>query len=305
MASAQPSEGGGAMNMAASSGRRTWIGVCIDDFGLHQGINEAALELIASRRVSALSCMTEGPQWRAGAAALRALPPGSADLGLHLNFTESFSPARSPRSLPSLIAAAYSGTLDAGSITAELRVQFDAFEDAIGAPPDFVDGHRHVHQLPVIREALVAEIVRRYGQSRPWLRNTAAPPESRAQAFSNLGWLKRKFITMLGAARLNELARGAGLAQNSRLIGVYGFTGSAGDYEQRLARWLSQARDGDLLMCHPAATLVPDDPIAAARVTEYQVLRGASLPALLELHGVEVVRLSGRLAVGGEAAQSR
>lgn len=306
MASAQPSEGGGAMNAAASTGRRTWIGVCIDDFGLHQGINEAALELIGSRRVSALGCMTEGPEWRAGAAALRALPPGSADLGLHLNFTESFLPARSPRSLASLIAAAYSGRLDAGSIAAGLRAQFDAFEDAIGAPPDFVDGHRHVHQLPVIREALVAEIVRRYGQqSRPWLRNTAAPPESRAQALSNLGWFKRKFITMLGAARLHELARGAGLAQNSRLIGVYGFSGSAGDYEQRLARWLWQARDGDLLMCHPAATLVPGDPIAAARVTEYQVLRGASLPALLELHGVEIVRLSARLSVGGEAAQPR
>ena len=293
------------MTAGASAERRVWIGLCIDDFGLHRGINDAALELIGSGRVSALSCMIDGPAWREGAAALRSLPAGSADLGLHLNFTEPCPTSRRIRSLPALIAAAYGGMLDADKISADLRSQFDAFEDALGAPPDFVDGHQHIHQLPVIREALVAEIARRYGRGGPWLRNTSAPPEERAQAFSNLGWLKRKLITKLGASRLHELAQAAGLAQNSRLIGVYGFTGSALDYQRRLARWFSQARDGDLLMCHPAATLVPADPIATARVTEYQVLRGASLPALLERHRVEIVRLSGRLAVGGEAAQAR
>lgn len=281
------------------------IGVCIDDFGLHQAINDAALELVGNGRVSALSCMIDGPAWRDGAAALRALPPGSADLGLHLNFTDPCATTRQIRSLPALIVAAYGRRLDADAIATDLRAQFDAFEDAIGAPPDFVDGHQHIHQLPVIREALVMEIVRRYGKQRPWLRNTAAPAESRSQGFSSLGWLKRKFITMLGAGRMQELARAAGLAQNSRLIGVYGFTGSAGDYQQRLARWFAQARDGDLLMCHPAVALVPDDPIAAARLTEYQVLSGATLPALLDRHAIEIVRLSEHLSGSGAEPRSR
>ena len=68
------------MKVAASADRRIWIGVCIDDFGLHRGINDAALELIGSGRVSTLSCMIDGPAWREGAAALRSLPAGSADL---------------------------------------------------------------------------------------------------------------------------------------------------------------------------------------------------------------------------------
>ena len=41
------------MKLAASADRRIWIGVCIDDFGLRRGINDAALELIGSGRVSA------------------------------------------------------------------------------------------------------------------------------------------------------------------------------------------------------------------------------------------------------------
>ena len=34
-----------------------------------------------------------------------------------------------------------------------IRAQFEAFADAFGRPPDFVDGHQHVHLFPQVRHA--------------------------------------------------------------------------------------------------------------------------------------------------------
>jgi predicted glycoside hydrolase/deacetylase ChbG (UPF0249 family) len=70
------------------------------------------------------------------------------DLGLHLTLTGQ-------RSLPRLALAACLGRLDAGAVAIALRDQLDAFLAAFGRPPDFIDGHQHVHLLPVVRGQVV------------------------------------------------------------------------------------------------------------------------------------------------------
>jgi hypothetical protein len=65
---------------------------------------------------------------------------------------------------------------------------------------------------------------------------------------------------------------------NSRLLGVYDFTADPAVYGQHLARWLAQARQGDLLMCHPglpAPAGAAADAIAMARQAEWTVLSAA------------------------------
>lgn len=274
---------------------RLRIGVCIDDFGLHRGVNEAALALANEGRVTALSCMTDGPAWREAAHALQHGLRARVDLGLHLNFTESWSNSRSRRSLPALIAAAYGGMLDPAVVRDDLRAQFDAFEDVTGAPPDFIDGHHHVHQLPVIRDALVVEIAERYQRHRPWLRNTAPPAGQTGRGFGGHDMLKHRLIAALGSRRLQRLAGRIGCAQNGHLLGVYGLTGSPQDYEARLLRWCDQASDNDLLMCHPAAHVAGSDAIASARMAEYAVLRSSGFADILCERRISVVRLSGSL----------
>jgi predicted glycoside hydrolase/deacetylase ChbG (UPF0249 family) len=104
----------------------------VDDFGLHEGVNQAVFDLLALRRISAVSCLVDGPAWASGAAALRAAvnpvvsAPGRApqalsgdvmdagdvanaadaghvkhveplaDVGLHLNFTEALDAVAAP-----------------------------------------------------------------------------------------------------------------------------------------------------------------------------------------------------------------
>lgn len=224
--------------------------------------------------------MSLGPAWAADAPALCALADAARqgpglDIGLHLDLTAFTTPGLR-HGLAWWIAASHLHLVDRPALAAEIDRQFAAFERHRGAPPDYIDGHQHVHQLPVVRDCLLHALLQRWPQHRPWLRATrqaSGPGDGAGQAF------KRHVIEGLGARGLRQLARRHGLAQNRRLLGVYDFRGGEARYRLLLAGWLAQAEDGDLLMCHPAIDSVPGDAIAAARVAEFAVLASDAFAA--------------------------
>jgi len=260
----------------------TRLAVCVDDLGADTGVLGAVLALADAGRISAASCMVGGPAWRETAAALRAGGARGIDLGLHLDFTGFPLPPEQAAPLRTVVLRAYLNRLDLQRVRAQIRAQFDAFEDTLGRPVDHVDGHQHVHQLPGIREALLEELARRPGP-RPWLRSTRHAP---GLAF------KPRLLQALGQTPLAQRARAAGYVQNRRLLGVYDFGGDALRYRARLRQWLAVAQDGDLLMCHPSAGAGDAaDAIRAARQHEYAVLAGADFDALLAEAGCSIVPL--------------
>ena len=186
--------------MTASSGGARRIAVCIDDFGLHDGINGAALSMAESGRLHAISCMVGAPRWREGAAELARLPQGSVDLGVHLDLTEH------------PIAASL---LDRAKLKGEINAQLDAFEKGVGRAPDHIDGHQHVHQFPVVRDALMDVLVSRYPSRRPWLRRTMRPA-----ALPSAG-IKPWVIERLGCNALSARCTAGKFGQNRHLLGVY------------------------------------------------------------------------------------
>ena len=109
--------------------------------------------------------MTTQANWPDAARAFRALAP-DADLGLHFNLTlarplgamPSFAPDGDFPAMNAIVPAAWRGALPRQEIRDELRRQLDAFEEAFGAPPDYVDGHQHVQVLPGIADDLIAEL---------------------------------------------------------------------------------------------------------------------------------------------------
>lgn len=262
------------------------IALCIDDFGLHEGVNEATLRLAALGRVTAVSCMTGAPHWRAGAARLAAASTG-IDVGLHLDLTEYPLTPGLRMSLPALVARSQARLLDPAPLRREIEAQLDAFEAGFGQAPAHVDGHQHVHQFPVVREALLAALRARSPRRRPWLRSTRQPGGSTGKS-----WL----IERLGAQRFCQLAEANGFTHNAGLLGVYDFRGDAARYRALLAQWLARAGEGDLLMCHPALSAPAHDAIATARLREYHVLASDALPCLLEAAGVQLAPLSSVLS---------
>lgn len=261
------------------------IAVCVDDYGLNEAVNAGALELVELGRVSALACLTRAAAWQPGARALRALKTGRCDVGLHLNLSERFGDGQWHQPLAALCMGAYTRCLPQARVRAEIAAQFAAFEHDMGRAPDFVDGHQHVHQLPVVRELLMQELVKRYPARRPWLRNTQAP-----QALRSLSG-KQRVIAALGSRAFCRLAGKLGYPLNRSLLGVYGFSGSLAAHTQRLAAWCDAAEDGSVLMTHVANAVADGDPIARARLTEYEALRSASFGAQIGPN-LAVVRLS-------------
>jgi predicted glycoside hydrolase/deacetylase ChbG (UPF0249 family) len=269
--------------------------VCLvaDDFGLHRGVDEAVLQLVEASRLQAFGCMTGGRSWRASAQTLRGTPPAPIDIGLHLDFTER-PIGRPAQPLRNVIALAYARRLDLLAIRAEIRAQLNAFEAGLGRPPDYVDGHQHVHQLPGIRSELVAELEARYSLAeRPWLRCTIpanGPHDATLKPPPHAPFtvrLKETLIATLGGYGLHALARQHRFAMNAGLLGVYGFDASVPAYQALMTRWLANAPDGAALMCHPALSTDDSDPIAAARLVEYQFLASNALTELLDHFQIE------------------
>jgi predicted glycoside hydrolase/deacetylase ChbG (UPF0249 family) len=248
------------------------VTVCADDFGMSAAIDHGIISLARSGRLSAVSVLAGGPTLREHIAALCESP---VELGLHLNFTESFGRAGLHLPLPQLIARAYMHHLDGAQVQRQIERQLDAFEDAVGRQPDYVDGHQHVHQLPQIRTALVQSLCRRYAGELPWVRSTHAPAKI-GFAFG----LKAHVISGLGAGALARSLARHGLRSNRHLYGVYGFRGGATAYAALVRKWLGAMQGGDLLMCHPAIA-AGDDPVGAQRVAEFDVLAGEEFAALL------------------------
>lgn len=282
--------------------------VCVDDFGLHAGVNAAVLDLLALRRISATSCLVDGATWPEAAPALKAAayahgPTGErvADVGLHLNLTESLqAPAQAAwpvQPLGRLIRQAYSRRLDPQALQIEIARQWDRFVEVWGRVPDFVDGHQHVHQLPQVREALMRVMRSKLANTdlRPWVRCCRAPAWQPGADGTLQDAFKAWVIERLGANRLAQLVQRQGWRCSSHLLGVYPFDADAAGYARRWQGWLQQVADpGDVLMCHPAkpggSDRAASDPIVASRAMEYQVLTSAAWAAWLQQANVQVRR---------------
>jgi hypothetical protein len=269
--------------------------ICADDFGLSLGVNSAVVDLVEAGKISATSCMVRRSAWASGARALQRIGTDHLDAGLHLDLTRPEIVDGPEPGLTGLLARTYTRTIFVPVLLADIRDQLTRFEDAMGRAPAFVDGHRHVHQFPVVRELLVEEISRRYPEEPPWIRCTAPGPRRGAD-----GW-KAGVIHALGGASLAGLAARHGIPVSRRLLGVYDFSGDALDYQRRLSEWISACRTGDVLMCHPSAGLQPGDPHGSARMREYTALRDLVFPMRTHLGEVSLAPLS-RLFQTGEPA---
>jgi chitin disaccharide deacetylase len=251
------------------------VAVCADDFGADEAASQAIIELGASQAISAASCLVNAPFCLPLAGALQSKAP-RLSLGLHFDLTDYPSLALRAGLAKWLLRGILLRNIDAAAIHAEFSRQLRQFEFLFGAPPDFIDGHRHVHQIPGIREILVAEVFRRYG-SRVAVRSTCA---LRARG------PKARLIQSLGGLGLRSLLQRTGLPTNADFAGVYDFSQTP-PYAARMAAWIAGIADGGLIMCHPQITRVP---FAArnAREAEYVYLSSPEWPALRAANHIQL-----------------
>jgi hypothetical protein len=141
--------------------------------------------------------------------------------------------------------------------------QYDWFLKKAGRTPDFIDGHLHAHQLPGVREALVAFVAGLPQNQRPYVRNTREPLANLRHR--HLPWVKAALIGAFGAKLLKAL-RAAHLPTNEGFAGIYDFRNWR-DYPAMFPRFADclRGRNG-ILVVHPGGN-------EAWRRQEFDMLR--------------------------------
>jgi predicted glycoside hydrolase/deacetylase ChbG (UPF0249 family) len=271
--------------------RRIWL--CADDYGISAAVNVAIRDLIVRGRLNATSAMVVAPNFhRSEAQALSVLNSGIARvaIGLHLTLTAPFRPlsdAYRPRRegaflpLGATLMRAFMHRLDQTALTGEIAAQLRMFIHTFGRPPDFIDGHQHVHLFPQIREAVLQ--VARESAPKAWLRQCGRIGKRRIR----FGERKALLLDML-SHDFQQRADVLGVHTNPGFAGAYEF-GPKADFEALFATFLDRLPNGGLIMCHPGfvdADLKRLDPLTTERTREYAFLAGESFPDLLARHGV-------------------
>jgi predicted glycoside hydrolase/deacetylase ChbG (UPF0249 family) len=142
-----------------------------DDLGISKAANDGIARAVACGLVREVSLSVTGPVPTEGVAAVRT---AGADVGIGLHFTLTFGSALSGPlrgitdrqgrfvSLPRLLGACASGRVRREEIERELQAQLAAL-DAFGISPTHLNGHHHVHLLPVVRDVVLDHLASRPG----------------------------------------------------------------------------------------------------------------------------------------------
>lgn len=268
------------------------IAICADDYGVDANVDRAIVDLAHMGRLTATSVLVDANIDLSSIAALKTL---EIDIGLHLNFTEKLGDLSSKSVMPlnQLIVRAQARLLSRRWVRATIERQLDRFETLLGRCPDYVDGHLHIHQLPLIREELLAALSQRQLPVGFWVRDT------RAGDLSGSPWAERFKSWVVGHLGMSALVQQASHQQigiNRGFFGVYDFTKNHRPFMQMMAGWLAQARTGALVMTHPSRQALAGDPIGRARVDEYQALGSDAFGQLLHCQRVKLVRASQALS---------
>jgi len=277
-----------------SNPRRIWL--CADDYGAAPGVSAAIRELISRRRINATSVMVAAPHFDSeDAAALAKLNSGEkrAALGLHVTLTgplrplsANFAPVRQDRFLPlnTMLRLATARRLQPKPLTDEIAAQLKKFIDVFGRPPDFLDGHQHIHLFPQVRDAFLKVVAERAPTA--WVRQCG-----RARGGRRLRDHKALVLDILSLG-FRRRAKTLGIAVNPAFAGSYAFKAGA-NYTKLFPRFLSGLPDGGLIMCHPGvvdAELKGLDSLTTLREQEFAYFGSDVFLQVLAEHNVALAR---------------
>jgi predicted glycoside hydrolase/deacetylase ChbG (UPF0249 family) len=255
-----------------------------DDFGETEEITRGISAGIEAGAITSTTVMANMPGTGFALREVRRLGD-VASFGLHLNLCEGYPLTRCPTLtgrdgafLPKRQIAfrAMAGLLSSSELDAEVQAQAGLLRDA-GVRLSHIDGHKHLHQLPQVRDSVV-RAAQRFGLERV-RRSLAGDPGWRAHASTAvrqaLAWRAGR---LFAAHRLRYPARVVDLAELGRAATA-----------QRGAELLGAGHIIEVF-CHPGTEQADAEKPGSCE-------RSAELRFLLSERWTELMRLSGREAV--------
>jgi chitin disaccharide deacetylase len=271
---------------------RIWL--VADDYGISPSVNAAIRDLLAHGRINATSVMVVAPAFNATetrALSVIAHNGRRPALGLHLTLTAPFKPLTPSfrplnggtfLSLGRTAAAALLRRIKPDDVAREVTAQIAAFTAAFGRPPDFIDGHQHVHLLPRIAEGFLRAV--KSAAPHAWVRQCERAGGSAG------GDIKSRLLDAF-SKRFRRKAAAAGVRTNPVFAGAYAFHDDA-RFGELFPTFLAGMQDGGVIMCHPGlvdATLRALDPLTTLREKEYDYFKGEAYSAAMRSRGIALL----------------
>ena len=279
--------------------RRIWL--CADDYGISAAVNTAIRDLVVRGRINATTVMVVAPSFnRSEAIALSILNAGNprVAIGLHLTLTAPFRPLSAGYKpmhdgvflpLETTLRRSMLRMMSRKRVAIEVASQLKAFVAAFGRPPDFIDGHQHVHLFPQVREA-VLRVVKDVAPNA-WVRQCG-----RVVPLARRLTDRKALILDVLSKGLRRRAQALGVRTNPAFAGAYDFASKA-DFAALFPRFLDRLPDESVVMCHPGfvdAELKRLDPLTSLREREYAFFVDDAFPKVLAAHGVALAGAAGR-----------
>lgn len=234
------------------------ITLCADDYGQNIAVSRGILELVQRGIISAVSCLVNREDFNFYAERIKPFLP-KIDIGLHFNLTDNYK-------LILLLVKSKLHLLKRVEMEVEFNQQLNRFIQIMGREPDFIDGHQHVHQLPVICDAIFNVCNKRLGGKIPYIRYVNYEKFSRLPA-ARLKSLAIKLITDL---RFKSKLKNLKIPYNRSFSGIYDFKNSY-KYNKIFPQFLSVIQNNGIIMCHAGMlSNDPEDFIAKNRYDEWQ-----------------------------------
>ncbi len=266
--------------------RRIWL--VADDYGISRAVNAAIRDLLVQGAINATSVMVVAGGFDADEAdqlaLLRARSPIA--IGLHLTLTAPFRPASAGYtpardgtflSLRHTLAGSMLGLLSAPALATETEAQIVRFKAAFGRPPDFIDGHQHVHLFPHISSRVLSVAAR--CAPGAWVRQCGRV----TARFSD----RKALLLDVLSRRFRNHAQVYGVRTNPAFAGTYDFDPNA-NFADLFPRFLDGLPDGSVIMCHPGtvdAELARNDPLTSLREREYAFFKSDAFRRLMVERG--------------------
>lgn len=273
------------------------IKLCSDDFGLSDPVDNAIIRLVELGRLNAISCMVVGSTIEKNIEKLlKAVEaaPIKVEVGLHITLTEYKLLIGSDEnafegSFPSIgqmLIKSHLGRLNSAKIENEIIAQFDRFKSLVGKPPEFADGHQHVHVLPIVCPVFI-KIAKKELPQNGWVRSCWQPV---SQILASKTAITRSLLISFLSTKLRSQSKNVSLKTNDRFLGVNEFKADQ-DFAKLMQVWFSTAsqfQGETLIMCHPGLAEKQNDiydPISNRRPDEYAYLSSLKFIQDIEAHG--------------------
>lgn len=275
----------------ACHGRPRVLIINADDFGMSAGINRGILEAVAAGVVTSASLMVNMPASDDATHAACAVG-SSLSVGLHLTLTAG-RPLTTAESLvdpetgeffplPRLLVRALGGQIRSGSVVEECQAQIARLRGA-GLKITHLDGHQHVHVLPVIAGAVRRVVAR---ENIPVVRR---PAEALLRGDHWWRRLPQRFV--IRTLSLGAWMRPWPAATTDHFMG--GTLLGAPDFEAALVRLLDHLPPGTTeLMVHPGYARAPlpgNDAYVVQREAELRALLSPAVRARLDSNRIALI----------------